>query len=466
MLAIIAFFVFVFILLLAQIYFREHIIIVLRRHFHRHSPARLHHFPEYHKIIFRYIPYYRKLSFRGKKKFTQRVDEFIKTKTFVGMENLHLTEEMKVLISASAIQLTFGLEKYLLEFFTTIRVYPQYFYSKLLKAELKGGASETGVIMLSWKDFLDGYLHPHDNYNLGLHEMAHVIKINVIKGADFDDKFSFYLDEWIQIGNVEFERLSHKNKSIIREYGGTNMHEFFAVCVEHFFENPEEFHEKLPDVYNHLCFLLNQDPMNPSEDYQLKRGFIKEINRDKKLIPIPEKIKTHYKYHSWHWAYSVMLFGIFGGAVFIGILNSLTIIPIIDLFIIGLAAIGLATIIQYRYLIHNRIFSIGDFILYLLFGIAPSVCSLFLIFNFLIRTDYFTEYHHIKKVHVSTTSTVFKLEDGAYSKYSWIRSMRTKKYDFTEDRPQILAMKFANGIFGYPIHVRNSVLTLDHQKSD
>ena len=418
-------------------------------------------YPHYHEILSRYFQYYAGLNDDGKIKFVNRVAKFINSKSFIGMEKLKVTLEMKVLVSASAIQLTFGLEKYLMNFFKTIKIYPKYFYSNLLHAELKGGASEAGVLMLSWEDFLMGYRYPHDNYNLGLHEMAHVLKINVIKGSDFDEKFSFYLDKWMDIGKNEFQRLRNKNLSLLREYGGTNKHEFFAVCVEHFFENPLSFKEKLPDIYNHLCLLLNQDPTNGTSDYSLKKHFAEDVNKNEKRIPIPNRIKENYKYHDWHWTYSLMLFGIIFGILIIILIASFTIIPVEHLFGVALIGALLAAIVQYRYLVvKNNVFNRFDFALYAVFGIMPTVTSLFLLTNFLVRIETIEENHRFLNVSRQYETVIFNLDDNAYQAYPSVRSMKTSSLPktFSNTDNTFLKIKFAKGIFGYKYHLENEIL--------
>ncbi|MCB9336447.1 MAG: zinc-dependent peptidase, partial [Flavobacteriales bacterium] len=54
-------------------------------------------------------------------------------------------------------------------------------------------------------------------------------------------------------------------------YAATNMEEFFAVSVEHFFEAPDEFKVSLPDLYTQLSIMLNLDPLNKQNDYEIKR---------------------------------------------------------------------------------------------------------------------------------------------------------------------------------------------------
>jgi len=49
-------------------------------------------------------------------------------------------------------------------------------------------------------------------------------------------------------------------RSYLRNYAFTNMHEFWAVSVEAFFENPVGLRANMPDLYDSLCRVLNQDP--------------------------------------------------------------------------------------------------------------------------------------------------------------------------------------------------------------
>src|ERR1700741_74587 len=77
--------------------------------------------PEYDLILRYSHPYYRKLSGDMQVEFLKRTIKFIQNKNFeyVGLKS---DERMPLLISAAAIQLTFGLEHYLLDHFKTIFV--------------------------------------------------------------------------------------------------------------------------------------------------------------------------------------------------------------------------------------------------------------------------------------------------------------------------------------------------------
>jgi len=64
-----------------------------------------------------------------------------------------------------------------------------------------------------------------------------------------------------------FMNLESEENSIIREYASLNFEEFFAVCIENFFERPLEFKAEFPQLFDEIKELLNQDTTksNPLE---------------------------------------------------------------------------------------------------------------------------------------------------------------------------------------------------------
>jgi hypothetical protein len=110
----------------------------------------------------------------------------------------------------------------------------------------------------SWEDFLEGNKNPADKINLGLHEFAHALRFNGIKGDDTDYFFEHYFPKWVSCASKEFVKLRNHVPSIFRKYGGVNINEFFSVTVETFFENPIEFEQYAPELYRQTSILLNQ----------------------------------------------------------------------------------------------------------------------------------------------------------------------------------------------------------------
>jgi len=220
-------------------------------------PARLQN--QYEPYL-RNFSYYTRLSPRSRNRFIYRLHHFVTTRTFTGREGLEITDEIRTLISASAVQICFGLDKYLLDHFTTIVIYPDIFHNRRLDQYHKGETNVKGAIVFSWKHFQEGYAVENDKYNLGLHEMAHALELSR-RLEDFDFYFAQYFSKWAAVALYEYKNINDNRASFLREYAGTNLQEFFAVCVEHFFEAPKEFSERLPEIYRHMTILLKQDPL-------------------------------------------------------------------------------------------------------------------------------------------------------------------------------------------------------------
>jgi len=239
------------------------------------------------EVLFRKFSYYRHLSDDGKAKFINRTVHHLRYHAFKGQDGFEVKPEMKVHIAASISQITYGLDKYILDGIHTIMVYPRSFYVSAIDRTLKGGTTPNGFMALSWEDFEKGYEVGDDKYNLGLHEAAHALKLQVDIGKEGDERFAFYLKEWLLIGETEYNRIRRGVPSFLRDYAGENLHEFFAVCVEHFFESPEAFHQQLPDIFNHLCVLLNQNPLNLKGDYLLTEEYMRQVNQNPSLKRMP-----------------------------------------------------------------------------------------------------------------------------------------------------------------------------------
>jgi Mlc titration factor MtfA (ptsG expression regulator) len=207
------------------------------------------------------FPYYRKLSLKKRIVFESRVQRFISLKEFIPQEMKEVTTEMQVLIAASAVQLTFGLPEVQLADFDKIYVYPTKYFSKISNQYHTGEVNPRGIIVLSWEAFKEGYKNPHDGYNLGLHEMAHALSLENIK-SDYEENIFDKEDyqNWKTMAHIEYTKIKKGSQSYLRKYAFKDKDEFFPVCIEYFFERPEEFKQERPELYQALSQLLKQDP--------------------------------------------------------------------------------------------------------------------------------------------------------------------------------------------------------------
>jgi Mlc titration factor MtfA (ptsG expression regulator) len=218
--------------------------------------------PQIQAALEKHWIYFTTLNPFDKEKFITRVKAFVAAKTF----NIHSDNgfvEMPLLISAAAIQLTFGLDEYLLEDFATINIYPKEFMkSEPFMRFLEGNVSD-GCINLSWKHFLDGAAITDDGQNVGLHEMAHALYSQCFTERDkIDMSFRKSYDEFNANGNKVFEQGKPTNENLYSDYAYRNIQEFWAESVEIFFERPVEMRNKYGALYSAICDILNQDPAN------------------------------------------------------------------------------------------------------------------------------------------------------------------------------------------------------------
>ena len=216
-------------------------------------------------VLTTYFPYYQRLSPEFQKEFRERLILFMNNKSFYGRgEFSEISLEMKVLISATATKVLFGLPKsVILSHFDKILVYPDRYYSSHSLQYHNGEVNpKYGIIVIAWKEFIKGFSDPTDGWNVGIHEFAHALKIeNKIK---YNGEYGFLTNSWwkkfAQYATDELQKIK-AGESIFRPQARQNIHEFFAVAVEAFFENTVAFKAYHPKMYECLVFLLKQDPM-------------------------------------------------------------------------------------------------------------------------------------------------------------------------------------------------------------
>lgn len=214
----------------------------------------------YHSVIAPHLRYYNRLSIEDQRKFLFRTWLFRRSKRFHYIE---VTEsaEMPILISAVAVQLTFGLEKFRLNYFKNIFVLKDDYHYGFYSRPFQGHVDHSGIY-LSWDNFMKGIHGLTANCNVGLHEMGHALTyVNFITQTEEDKHFKKEFKNFSKVARPIFESMQTGTKNILGDYAGTNYHEFWAVSVEVFFENPIRLRHELPALYHAMSRLLKQDPI-------------------------------------------------------------------------------------------------------------------------------------------------------------------------------------------------------------
>ena len=210
----------------------------------------------------KHLPYYSGLNAAEKEKFLQRLQQFIHGKTF-RIHDRQGFKEMPILVSAAAIQLSFGFENYLLPQFEFIHIFPQEFVHSHSAFNLLEGNVSGQSINISWKHFLEGFEYPTDGQNVGLHEMAHAYYCqNFLCEDNIDGSFVSGFHGFNTYANKAFEQEKIPGNDLYSDYALKNFQEFWAESIEIFFEKPVYLNNTYPDLYAALSALLRQDPLH------------------------------------------------------------------------------------------------------------------------------------------------------------------------------------------------------------
>ena len=212
-----------------------------------------------HEYLSTAFPPYQSLGKKKQEIFGHRVLQFIDHKEFVSRGQLPIDEHKKLLISATAVMLTFGMRRYLIASVKRFIIYPDAYESVLNRAEHIGEYNPSlKTIVFSWSDFLKGHEIQNDNLNLGVHELAHALSYESLKvkdsGSILFSEGLYKIDKLLQSPDFLTQ---WRTKKYFRAYAQVNKYEFFAVSLEHFIETPEKFYKEFPKLYTIVHQMLN-----------------------------------------------------------------------------------------------------------------------------------------------------------------------------------------------------------------
>lgn len=228
----------------------------------------------YDQIVSNYNSYYLALNGELKEKFLHRIYFSSKFIEFKPVDFEEVSEEMKIIITSALIQITFGLDNYILNKFSTLYVVPTIYYNFGSYKNLLGHVDfDEKCIVISWPSVQEGFIIPDDATNVALHELAHAIQEENRIRTMGNKFFSTYkMETWEKEGVKKLAVIQAEKNTFLKNYGGKNMLELFAVSIEAFFERPVDFKEKLPKLFKKLSVLLNQDPTRGENPILEKSG--------------------------------------------------------------------------------------------------------------------------------------------------------------------------------------------------
>jgi len=211
------------------------------------------------------VHFYRELPAERQPEFRQRLMQFLGEVYIEGVQ-MELTDLDKILIASSAVIPVFGFKEWHYYNLSGVLLYPDNFnddleFADTAKTRNIGGLVGSGrfekQMILSRNALYAGFTNTTDKNNTGIHEFVHLIdKMDGVTDGIPEHLLSKqYIIPWINLMHNTMEEIND-DKSDIREYGGTNQAEFFAVVSEYFFERPDLLESKHPELFKMLemCF--------------------------------------------------------------------------------------------------------------------------------------------------------------------------------------------------------------------
>ena len=233
--------------------------------------------PPWRAIIARHVPYARRLTPAQRTELERHVRTFLERKHFEGCGGLKLHDVHRVTIAAHAALMMLGGNTDCFPRLRVILIYPDEYVVDEPRGigggivsegpEVHAGHTQSnlGVVVVSWRDALDGVSDPSDGDNVLFHELAHQLDFEdgedngVPRHADAASARRF-----ADVARRAHERLradvQHGRDTLLDSYGAQDPMEFFAVATEAFFEIPVELRADDPQLYDALAAYYRQDP--------------------------------------------------------------------------------------------------------------------------------------------------------------------------------------------------------------
>lgn len=227
-------------------------------------------------ILQRNVPLYRRLPPDLQRQLRDHIQVFVAEKSFIGCDGVEITDEMRVTIAAQACLLLLNRRDHYYPRLHQVLVYPGPFIARREKTNaigllhddsrvLSGESWSHGQVILSWQDVLEGALVEDDGRNVAIHEFAHQLdqeKGHANGAPDLAD-FQRY-PRWSRVLGQEYgalqQRLQLAEPGLLDPYAATDPAEFFAVCSEVFFEQPQRLAAEHPALYGELSRFFRIDP--------------------------------------------------------------------------------------------------------------------------------------------------------------------------------------------------------------
>ncbi|MCP4521168.1 MAG: zinc-dependent peptidase [Cytophagales bacterium] len=203
------------------------------------------------------VEYYKKLSTTLQTMFEMETVRFMTTKqfTYKGLKR-QVEIDKKLLIAASAAQLTYGLENINLSFFEKIVIHPMRFKNSMGEY-VTWDFTDNGEIHISWKAFKQDV--ERGSHEIVIHIMATMLQIESEKNGW--NAWSSVMSPQRVRRKIYIYKKSKKNEkeALFKKEDLICQKGFFVACLVQFYNNPKKFNNRYPILYRNMDLLLHKE---------------------------------------------------------------------------------------------------------------------------------------------------------------------------------------------------------------
>ena len=212
--------------------------------------------PPLRQILQKRNGFYQKLNPDKKKKFRERVALFMIGNDFMPQVVDSVPEDIKGVVAANAVQLTFGLPDFLFPKFEKVVIYPKPFPSPQYPKKFHTSEifEEDGVVLFAAEQLMKSFIQSDRFYNIGLHEYAKVFRAS-FPNLDYPELGE---DIWEKL-----EQISGFSEEFVTKFINLEVISPGPVSIAHFFVFPDKFKRILPNIFDSYCQIFKLDPTNP-----------------------------------------------------------------------------------------------------------------------------------------------------------------------------------------------------------
>lgn len=210
---------------------------------------------DYQELLNDYVTFYSALDENGKAVFEDRLQKFLSAVKITGA-NAEVEDLDLILIGAAAVIPVYFIADWEYVNLREILVYPGNFNTdyeqhggdRMISGMVGTGGMENVMILSKW-ELRQGFINSNSNRNTAIHEFVHLIdKMDgTLDGVPEILLERKYVARWKQLLEVTMEAI-RRGESDIDAYGATSPVECFAVVAEYFFEKPETFRARHPEL--------------------------------------------------------------------------------------------------------------------------------------------------------------------------------------------------------------------------